>query len=185
MRQVTLALALVLTSACASSSTTPGAAAPMTQTVRVASGSGNDRLNFSGGGAGPTTHTLNASADRVWRVLPAMFDSIGVPVSTIDQAQKVIGNEGYKVRARLKNVNLSRYVDCGQTQIGPNADSYEVWLVLLVQVRPVAGSTTTSSLTTTFQASARPVTFSQGYSNCTTNATLEKRILDVVNAQLK
>jgi hypothetical protein len=183
MSRVFLAAAVVTVAGCASSSSSGVAmSGPATQTLSVAGG-GSMTINASG--SGPVSHRIEAAVDRVWRVMPAAFDSLGVPVTRLDQAQKVIGNEGFKIRQKLKNVNLSRYLDCGQTQIGPNADSYEVFMVLLVQVRPVANVATASSLVTTFEASARPLTFSQGYSRCTTSAALEQRLLAAVQAQLK
>jgi hypothetical protein len=185
MSRLLLAAALLSTAGCASgggSGTAVAPAGPTTQTLSVA---GGGEMRISAGGSGPVSHRLEATADRVWRVMPAAFDSLGVPVTRLDAAQKVIGNEGFKIRQRLKNVNLSRYLDCGQTQIGPNADSYEVFMTLLVQVVPVANATGASNLVTTFEASARPLTFSQGYSRCTTNATLERQLLAAVQAQLK
>lgn len=178
-----LPVVLLFASACASGGgSAPGPSGPMTQTIGIAGG--GDRLTISPG-SGPTTHAIAAGVDRVWRVLPAAFDSLGVPVTRVDPAQRVIGNDGFKTRQKLRNVPLSRYVDCGQTQIGQNADSYEVIITLVVQVRPGANSATSSSLVTTFEAVARPLTFSQGYSRCTTKATLEPRLLAAVNAQLK
>lgn len=181
MRRLTLSL-IALTAACSSATQTGGTSAPVIQSVGVAGTS--DRMTIGGAASGPTTHTIDAVADRVWRVLPAAFDSIGVPVARVDPAQKVIGNEGYKVRQRLRSVPLSRYIDCGQTQIGPNADSYEVFMTLIVQVRAGTGGTT-SSLVTTFETSARPLTFNQGYSRCSTRGSLEARLLEAVKAQLK
>lgn len=105
-----------------------------------------------------------------------------MPVTRLDAAGKVIGNNGFKIRQRLGKVALSRYIDCGETQIGPNADSYEVYLTVLVQVRPVG--TTSSSLVTTFEASARPIAFSQAYSRCSSRGSLETKLLAAIKAQL-
>ena len=177
-----LPVALFVASGCASGGgSAPGPSGPMTQSIGIA---GGDRLTISPG-PGPTTHAINAGVDHVWRVLPAVFDSIGVPVTRVDPVQRVIGNDGFKTRLRLRNVPLSRYIDCGQTQIGQNADSYEVIITLLVQVRPGANAVTSSSLVTTFETVARPLTFSQAYSRCTTKATLEPRLLAAVNGQLQ
>jgi hypothetical protein len=177
-------LLVAATAACASGGApAPGPSGPITQSIGVAGTS--DRMTISSGGAAPTIHAVNATPDRVWRVMPAVFDSLGVPLTRVDPAQRVIGNDGFKVRQRLRNVPLSRFLDCGQTQIGPNADSYEVFITLLVQVRPTQDAVTASSLVTTFEASARPLTFSQGYSRCSTRGALEARLLEAVRAQLR
>ena len=155
-------------------------ASPPPQSIGMAGSS--DRMTIAPG-SGPNRNTLAAAADEVWRALPAAFDSVGVPVTKTDAANKVIGNDGFKIRQRLGKVPLSRYVDCGETQIGPNADSYEVSITLVVQVR--AATPTSSALTTTFDAYARPLAFSQGYSRCSSRGALEARFLAAINAQLK
>lgn len=171
-------LALLVLAACAASGTVVStASAP--QSFGVAGTS--DRMTIAPS-SGPHLNALEASVDNVWRALPAAFDSIGVPVGRLDAGNKIIANDGLKIRQRLGKVLLSRYIDCGQTQIGPNADSYEVYIILAVQVR--AAGPTASSLTTTFEAQSRPIAFSQGYSRCTSNGSLESKLLAAVKAQL-
>ena len=128
-------------------------------------------------------HTVPYAPDKVWRALPAVYDSLGIPVSTLDPAKRVIGNEAFKVRGRLKSTPLSRYIDCGSsTQIGPNADSYDVVLTLVTNVRPAEGGATT--VNNTFSAVARPANFSQDYSQCSSRSTMETRFLTVLNSVL-
>jgi len=118
------------------------------------------------------------------RALPAVFDSIGIPVAMLDQTGRRLGNEAFKVRGRLKGVSLSRYIDCGNsTQVGPNADSYEVVLTMIAEVHPAdAGA---SSLRHTFSALARPVNFSQDYSACLSKSVLETRFMTLLTAALE
>jgi hypothetical protein len=136
-------------------------------------------------GADPTTqHTIRSAPEQVWRSLPAVFDSLGIPVANLDAPKRTMGNSAFKIRGRLKNVPLSRYIDCGtSTQIGPNADSYDVNLSLLAEVRPAEGGA--SSLVTIFDAVAKPANFAQGYSQCASKGTLESRFVELVNAQIK
>lgn len=187
--RLAVVLSLAAATACASSGASSDVSTPHAQTISIgggASGAGRESMSMGGGAAaaGPTSHVVDAAADRVFRILPAVFDSIGAPITRIDPAAKVIGNEGFKTRVRLGKTAFSRYIDCGQAQIGPNADSYEIYMVLLVQVKPGA-TATTSSLVTTFQTSARPLTFSQGYSACSSKGSLEARIVELVKGQLK
>jgi hypothetical protein len=75
-------------------------------------------------------------------------------------------------------VPLSRYIDCGNsTGIGPNADSYQVNLEFVVEVQPVDAG---SSVRTTLQAMAKPVTFAQDYSACSSKTALESRFADIL-----
>ncbi len=174
-------LAAVAVCGCASSGGSVGSTRPMTQDISTGGVGGTDRLTV-GSSAGPNTNTLEYAADRVWKVLPAVFDSIGVPVTHLDAASKSIGNDGFKTRQRLGKARMSLYFDCGTTQIGPNADSYDMFITLLIQVQP---SGTGSRLVTSLEASSRPITFSQAYSRCDSRGKLEARILEVIRAQLK
>jgi len=136
------------------------------------------------GSDAPNVHTLPFAPDQVWRALPAAFDSLGIPIETLDPAKRSMGNSGFKVRGRIKGVPLSRYIDCGNsTQIGPNADNYDVNITMLADVRPADAGT--ASVTTTFEAVARPANFAQEYSQCRSKGLLETRFIDIVKARLE
>ena len=180
MRRLMLVTAAVCSmTACASSSsssTTP--ARPAVQTV-------------SGGAAGSMTIASSTSSDvvklahtpdAVWRIMPSVYDSLGVTVSTIDQSRKSIGNPGYKIRQKLGKAPLSRYIDCGTAQIGPSADSYDVMLSVMSTVTPDGAQG--AVLTTVVEAQAKPVTYNQAYSRCSSKGTIEKRISELVQARL-
>lgn len=174
-------LATLAACGCASSGGATGRAEPIAQGVSVSTGSGTSRLTVGSSG-GPNTNNLEFSADQVWKILPAAFDSVKVPVNHVDPRTKTIGNNGFKLRQRLGTTPLSRFMDCGQTQIGANADSYEVHITLMVQAVPDGSGT---RLVTTFEAAARPIAFSQGYSRCSSRGALESRLLEAIRAQLK
>jgi hypothetical protein len=133
---------------------------------------------------GANVHVIPFAPDRVWRALPAVFDSLGIPIGMLEPSTKTIGNQNFKLHGRLKNVPLSRYIDCGtSTQIGSNADSYDVNLTFLAEVRPgEAGST---KVTTTIQALARPANFAQEYSQCSSKGSLEARLVTLLKARLE
>jgi hypothetical protein len=178
MRRASLLLLLTSLAACASSGSS-AAPPPASRTVSAGGASltmtGNDPSNV---------HTIAFSVDKVWRALPAVFDSIGIPVATLDPAKRSIGNSGFKIRGRLKGVPLSRYIDCGNsTQIGPNADSYDVNITLMADVRPAESGT--STVTTTMDAVARPANFAQEYSQCSSKGALETRFIAILNARLQ
>jgi hypothetical protein len=178
MRPATFLL-FVSFAACASSGSS-SAPPPAPQTVFVPGGanlriSGSDESNV---------HTIPFSVDQVWRALPGVFDSLGVPLATIDPKTRVMGNPGFKLRGRLKNVPLSRYIDCGNsTQIGSNADNYDVSLTVLAETRP--GESNGAKVIITFQALAKPANFSQEYSQCSSRGVFESRFVDILNARLQ
>jgi hypothetical protein len=134
------------------------------------------------GNDGVSVRKVAATSDQVWRLLPAVLDSLGIPVNLLDPAKHTIGNSGFNVRGQLKSVPLSRYIDCGNSNgIGPNADSYQVNLEFVVEVQPVDAG---SSVRTTLQAMGKPVTFAQDYSACSSKGALESRVGDMLSARI-
>jgi hypothetical protein len=176
-RTVFALLATILTGCTSSSSALPDR--DTRQTVQISGVSG--KLNMSSSSSA-TTNTIAEPLELVWRALPKALDSLGINVTTIDPARFVMGAEGVKVRQRLGKAPLSRYLDCGQTQIGPNADSYDVMLTVMVQLQKnVPGAT---SVSTTVDATAKPIAYSQSASECSTKGTLEKALLAILQAPI-
>lgn len=178
-----MVLSLVALGAMACASSRPVGREPATQTVRIVG---------AGGGSGELTLTSNDAAhvsnvpfpvDDIWRVLPAVYTALGIPLTTIQSDLKVIGNEGFTLRRRLGDTALSRFLECGRTQIDNNADTYEVHLVVLTQIRTAAPLTTT--MATSVQAAAKPLAFAGDYSKCSSKGELEKRIDLAVKARLQ
>jgi hypothetical protein len=176
-----LALVLVALTACASSggSATPASGSPASQTVRI---DGVGSLNVRGSDPSASVKTLPFAIADVWRVLPAVYDSLGIPVTRAEQAQYTIANDGMKVRARLGKASLSRYLDCGNTQMGPSADNYEVYLTIGTMLRSTGPATTV--VETALDASARPIQFAQAPSKCSSRGELEPRVFAMLMAML-
>ena len=184
MTRLALCCLAVLCGCASSGSSSTNAAAPAApQSIRV-----------SGGGGGATGTTMNVSTPThtstlamplsdVWHFLPAAWDSLGIPKGIIDDKGHSIATGGMKIRGRLGKTPLSRYLDCGQTQIGPNADSYEVYLSVTTQLS--ANGTDQTNVATTVDAAAKPLNFNQECSRCSTRGELERRIADGVKAQIK
>jgi hypothetical protein len=180
-RVLSIAVSLAALAACAGTSSSAAGVKPISTGVGGGAAAGNLRVVAND----PTTqHKVPNAPEQVWRSLPAVFDSIGIPVANLDAPKRVMGNSAFKIRGRLKNVPLSRYIDCGtSTQIGPNADNYDVNISLLAEVKP--GESGTTLLVTTFDAVARPANFAQAYSQCSSKGTLEARFVELVNGQAK
>jgi len=179
MRRIGMLSMMVVLFACASSGAVPRSAP--TETLRVAG---------AGGGALTLTSSSQANAtsvpfpvEQVWRVLPAVYDSLEIPITTLDGAKRLVGNSGLTLRRQLGKVSLSRYINCGSTQIGENADSYEVHLTVMTTVQPDESGLAT--VATTFEAMAKPITFAQNFSRCTSKGVLEKRIADAIELRLQ
>lgn len=175
-----LVLGLMAAGACAGSNPTPGAAPTQQHVVVTGGGSaGGGSLNVVPA-SGLSTHQFAVPIDAVWKILPAVFDSVSVPVGLLDATTHTIGNRGFKLRGRLGKVPLGRYIDCGTTQIGPNAESYDITLTLTAALSPQAGGGT--SMLINMEASAKPLAFAQEPFRCSTKGGLEQRVVDLTKA---
>lgn len=161
----------------ASTNTTSGRA---TETVRVA---GNGIGMSTAPNSGTSVAAVPFAPEQVWRTMPAVFESLGIPVNTVDPTKRIMGNAGFKLRRQLGTVPLSKYIECGTTQIGPNADSYEVYITVLAEVRP--GPSGGAAISTTFEAAARPLNFAQEYSRCSSKGVLEPKIAEIATTKLQ
>jgi len=129
-----------------------------------------------------STSVLGFALDRVWGALRVAYDSAAVPVSTFDATSHTIGNSALRVRRRLGEVALSKYINCGNTQGGNGADTYEV--VFSIVTRAVPAESGTTRLTTVIDAQGRPITLGGEFTRCTSTGVLEKRLAQLVISQL-
>jgi hypothetical protein len=177
-----LSLPIVLLAACASSK---GASVPPQpdQTIRIPSSSGGNATTLAiAPSNAPSTRTIRASAEKIWSVLPAVYDSLRLPVTDRDPAGRTIGTSSFKLRRALGGVRLSHYLDCGSTQGAPSADSYEILFSMTTRLDSEAADATT--VTTTIDAMGRPVFVSAEYIHCGSTGGIEKRFFDILNAEL-
>lgn len=171
MRPASLLTLAVLAAACASTGGSGTSSRPVTQTVRI---DGAGSLNIANSTATAAVATLPFSVEQAWSALPAVYDSLSIPVTHADAAGHVLANEGLKVRARLGKTALSRYLDCGNTQMGPSADNYEITLAIATQLKPSGSASTT--VETTLEATAKSIQFAQSATKCSSKGVLEPRV---------
>ena len=170
-------LSLIALSACASSG---GSSSRPDETVRI-NGAGSSNLKLTSNTYGHVSK-ISAPISKVWLAMPGAFEALSIPISNVDTVGHVIANDGLKIRRQLGTTPLSRFIDCGNTQIGENADSYDVHLTISVKLTADEGGTT--KLETMFESMAKPVSFSREYSRCSTRGVLEQRLAEAVKAQL-
>lgn len=178
-------LALVpLAAVVACSARTPGTTPPSrTETLVVASSAGSVTAVTTVATDRPLAYPLKYTKDQVWRVLPAVFDSLGIPVNELDAGRHRIGNSAFRLRRRLGTTPLQHYIDCGAAQGGPNAETYEVALTVFTEV--VAGEEESSVVSTVVQANARPISFAGDWVRCTTKGRLEGKVAEIAAAKLQ
>jgi hypothetical protein len=117
---------------------------------------------------------LSLPRDEAWAGLPSVFRTLGVGTPTLDPRSRVIGNEEWRPTL-IDGRRLSAFLQCGAGVTGPNADSYEVTLQLLVQVE--ATDVDATLVRTVLDAYARPRYGSATPIHCSSQGTLERRIV--------
>jgi hypothetical protein len=179
MRVTCVALALAV-AACATNHGLPSSAGPR-QIVRIDNPTAAIDIDLASS-SNPKVASVAAPIERVWTLLPAVYDSLGIPIGNVNSTTRTLGNTGLKIRTRLGKEYLSTYIDCGRSQIGESADSYDVVLTIFTQADSTAGGET--RVTTSVDAVARPATYSQAYSRCATKYVLEARVIKLLKARL-
>jgi hypothetical protein len=181
-------LSLALLAACSSSGANPRpeATPAPTQTVRVSGaatmGQGKASSLRVTGTDDLAADTIAVPLDSIWRILPHVYSALGLEGNLMDPQERLFGNSGIKLYRRLGQTPLRRLLDCGSTQLGPNADSYEIVFASTTRLTRVDAANTI--VTTMVQASGRPMQFNSGEASCRTKGELEKQIALLIRTRV-
>lgn len=177
-----VALAATATAACGGSRLEAGAR-PSTTVLSGAAGSTTLGTVTSSSVA---KRELAVPIDSVWQALPAVFDSLKIPVTTVLASEYTMGNEGVKLRRAIAGVNMPNYLNCGGTIGMPNADTYDINLSLITQLQKVEGSDRITNVVTMIDATARPNMGSTiNPVACSSTGRLEDRIFRILKLQFR
>ncbi|HEX8392617.1 MAG TPA: hypothetical protein VF665_09705 [Longimicrobium sp.] len=125
-----------------------------------------------------------APVDRVWAVLPAVYQELGLTASA-DAPRRTVAARNAVVNRRFQGRSASQFFDCGTGQFGAElAAQNEIRMDLQTTVQP--GSTAgTSRLETGLRASARASTGANALmAVCHTRQTMEALVAERVRAKL-
>ena len=133
--------------------------------------------------AGPRVGTvrgfLPASLERAWAAMPAAFAASGLTINATDSSAHAVG-DSVIARGTIGQLPVSELVDCGTAPAGLNADS--VTVALFVTSRLVPNEPSTTTVTNTVQASARPP---EGAPiACRSRGVLERRLFEALLNQV-
>lgn len=123
---------------------------------------------------------LDAAAADVWAVLPDAFRTLEIEAPFQNTASFQFGNPEFTPR-RIEGRRLSRYLSCGTVAAGARADRYEVTMRFIVDLD---GSADGTRLETLLDAYARPRDVSGNAVRCTSQGSLEQRLVDLVLERL-
>jgi hypothetical protein len=174
------ALALSL-AACASTGTnTAASGAPVTGNTTTNTATTmtipntDTRLDIAVSGTNFTSATsIGKGVDAVWVALPDIWKSLGLEAETMSTKDHRMVTGLVRVRRQLGGVNLSRYVECGRSTLGPNADSYFITLKFETVLTGDAKATVVQS---GMQVSGEPVGNGGATARCSSTGELENRV---------
>lgn len=169
----------LLLAAC-SSATTPGPAPSGPNSV-IATGHHGAHISMAATG-GTSVHAVRAPVDAVWAALPSVYEELQIPVGTLEQDARRVGNREFNVSRRLGGEALARYVDCGLgAGATPLANTSRLTLSIVTTLYPTGDST---QVRTEITGSGRPFDATGGDRvRCTTTGQLEARIVSMLQSR--
>jgi hypothetical protein len=138
----------VLLGACAGSTAAP--AGPTT--TRVVGISGGDAEIQIPADARSAPVPVPAPTGAVWRAAAAVYDELGIRVTSSDSASLTLEARGFEVRRQLAGQRLSSYFTCGSNLSGELADQRRLRIDFSTRVIEAADG---AAVQTLVQASAR------------------------------
>lgn len=181
-----LLVAAITAAGCASGSS--GGAAPTPNvtitpvTQRIVTPGTTLNINTVDVNAGHS-HVIIGTMDAAWTALNVVYSDLKIPITTLVDAQHLLGNENFKVRRRVGEIPMQRILDCGNAQGIPNAETYDIVMTIssFLAPNPKGGLT----LITRIDATGRSPTFARENAvACHSSGTLEKDIAERVRKKL-
>lgn len=120
--------------------------------------------------------TVDVAVDRLWAAMPVVYDSLGIGLTTINAAARVMGAQNVRVRGDLGGTRISQLFRCGVRVTGQIADQYDVHVTSLTQVEEAVDGRTVVS--THARAYALPGGYTSNAIRCSSRGELESRILN-------
>ena len=183
MRRASLTLALLLVGCATSPSQDPmiGSAVQARASDNPTGTGGDFRLPAD---MVTASFDVPSSAEEAWPALKAVFEELKIPTPEVSESTRTLRNLRFVVSRRLGGQRLSRYLDCGRSPTGPNANTHR--LELEIASRVVAEGPEESRIDTEIAGIGMNT---EGTSNnrvlCTSNHQLELRIAAQVRALLE
>jgi hypothetical protein len=178
MKRLVVIATAALLAGCATGGQAPAETVRSTVSVSGTDGVATQTIE-SYADVGGTTHRISATPDKVWAVLPTVYQGLGITVGTSLPDYMTIGNSKLELNRTLGGQPLSSFVSCGYGPNGaPIADSYRVNMAVVTTVVPVAGGA--AQVETRVQGTATNRAVSGASVTCATTGRLEGLIAERV-----
>ena len=91
--------------------------------------------------SGAREAVLPGTPDALWPALQEVYAELGIPVTEVDAAQRVLGNSAVVVTRGVERLSRSQLMDCGNDLTGSVADQSRLRLAVHSGLAPVAAGT--------------------------------------------
>ncbi len=124
-----------------------------------------------------------APPDRVWAVLPVVYEKLGIRAEVNEAATRTLGTRGF-AQTRIEGKRTAEWIRCGNQGTGPSSGGmYRTRLSIITTVNPASGGG--SNIVTEVGGTATPVEgTSTGPVSCASLGTIEERIRQLVEEQI-
>ena len=163
----------------AGQSTTDVSTSPAPQQITTSSGQ-SIRFNTTATVVA-VSEAVGVGADSAFNLLLKVYAELQIPTTSVDGRQRRLGNPSMKIRRRLGGVTLVKYLECGNKDGVPNAETYDIVLNIASSVTVVAEGRATVS-TRVGGVASHPIFGASNQMICSTTGELEKRIAGAVKA---
>ncbi len=182
MRALLALVATATLTACAAGSGSAGpdiAPTPTVATARVVTNAGSTVTAGAMNIDLDVKLAVTGTPEQAWTALAAVYQELAIPLSINDAANKTLGNTGWRVRRSIGRVPAQRYLDCGSSGTLANAETYQLSLSIVSNVKPNprGGAIVTTALSGTGR---NPITSSSADVRCVSTGDLELRIREMV-----
>ncbi len=124
-----------------------------------------------------------APMDAAWNALGVAYSEFKIPITTLVDAQHLLGNESYKARRRIGALLMHQILDCGNAQGIPNAETYDIQMSISSYLTPNPKGGI--NLITRIDATGKSPNFSRENAvACHSSGALEKAIAAAVRKQV-
>lgn len=188
LRNITrvLLVATVTATGCASGSSSGAPATPNVTvtpvTQRIVTPGTTLNINTVDVNAG-YSQVVIGTMDAAWTALNVVYSDLKIPITTLVDAQHLLGNESFKVRRRVGDIPMHQILDCGNAQGIPNAETYDILMTIssFLAPNPKGGI----NLITRIDATGRSPNFARENAvACHSSGSLEKDIAERVRKKL-
>ena len=126
---------------------------------------------------------LGHAPDRVWAILPTVFQELGLGGSVLDEARRIYGNDRVSAN-RLAGQSAQTFVRCANEASGMGS-TMRYRVLMAIRTGVTSGPEGRSKLNTALTAQASPIDGSSASRlDCVSNGKLEREIRRAVIAKL-